>query len=34
MRSIQPGMNVARQRRKITHLLDEKTAVGDVDAGS
>jgi hypothetical protein len=34
MRSVQPGMNVARQRRKITQLLDEKTAVGDVDAGS
>jgi hypothetical protein len=34
MRSVQPGMNVARQRRKITQVLDEKTALGDVDAGS
>jgi hypothetical protein len=33
MRSVQPGMNVARQRRKITQLLDETTAAGDVDGG-
>ena len=34
MRSVQPGMNVAKQRRKISQLLDETTAAGDVDAGS